>query len=223
MKNLPKVLKAERDLGGQLTIKFEDLDPGAKDKEFTHAFSEIRAGIAWPFRSVPGYLCVLGLFAGARFGSEKATMLIYEAKYLDAMELMTDAYNKARDLRFNVFYTDCSKVEWRGFIHEFSKKIMRGLGGRDIRLKQSPFPNDFVYGKDKIKEIMIRKGFVLPTAARLTEQLGNIRSADLDTDHPEYTFPAVNAFRYLVVGWENDLSAKRSGRSENEISPLGWA
>ncbi len=224
MENVPRVIKAERDLTGLLTIKFEDLDPEAKEKEFTKAFSELRAGISWPIRAVPGYLCVLGLFAGMQFGTEQSSMLVYEAKYQDAMELMTDAYNRARDLRFQVFYTDCSKPEWKGFMHEFTKKVHGNMGGRDIRLKQSPFPNDFALGKDLIRRIGAQKGFILPTSALLTEQIGNVRAADMDSDHPEYTFPAVNAFRYLIVGWESDQWAQRTRRAvEPESSPLGWA
>lgn len=226
MKNMPKLIKAERDLTGLLTVKFEDQDPGTREKEITRTFAEIRAGIAWPFRAVPGYTCILGHFAAVPWGAEKSTMLLYEAKYPDASQLMNDAYNKARDLRFQVFYTDCQKIEWRGFIYEFGKKIQQGLGGRDIRLKHSPFPNDFVLGKDRIKRLIEKKAVILPTAAILTEQLGNIRTTDLDTEHPEYNFPAVNAFRYLIVGWQTDLENQRTGGradSRTDLSPLGWA
>jgi hypothetical protein len=222
MKYLPKILKAEKDLTGLLTINFQDQDPEAKEKEFAKAFSELRAGISWPFRAVDGYMCILGVLAGTRFGAEKAAMLVYEARYDDAMQLMTDAYNKAHDLRFQLFYTDCLKQEWRGFIHEFSKKVSRGLAGRNVRLRQSPFPNDFVLGKDLIRRTAAAKGFILPTVGILTDQLTNIRPEDLDTDHPEYAFPAVNAFRYLIVGWENDLAPSMGYRREPEISPLGW-
>jgi hypothetical protein len=224
MINMPKIVKAERDLTGRLAIKFEDVDPGAKEKEFTKAFSELRGGISWPIRSVPGYFCVLGLFAGTKFGTENSTMLVYEQQFGNALELMTDAYNKAHDLRFQVFYSHCSRPDWMGFVNEFERKIRGGLGGRDIRLKDSPFPNDFVLGKDIIKRLAGQKAFALPTASLLRHQLTDIRPADLDADCPEYKFPAVNAFRYLVVAWERASWAQRIGAGEErQISPLGWS
>ena len=224
MINMPKIKKAERDLTGRLAITFEDLDPGAKEKEFVKAFSELRGGVSWPIRSVPGYYCVLGLFAGMRFSTENSTMLVYEKQFSNALELMTDAYNTAHDLRFQVFYGDRTKVEWHGFVNEFERKIRGGLQGRDIRLKDSPFPNDFVLGKDIIRRLVAQKAFVLPNDSLLRKQLLEIRPADLDTDHPEYKFPAVNAFRYLVVAWEKTSWAQRvGGGEERQISVLGWS
>ena len=46
MINIPEIVKAQRDLMGQLAITFKD-DEG---KEFVKAFSELRAGISWPIR-----------------------------------------------------------------------------------------------------------------------------------------------------------------------------
>ena len=224
MIEMPKFLKAERDMAGQLAIKFEDLDPGAKDKEFTKCFTELRAGISWPIRAVPGYLCVLGLFAGVKFGTPNSLMLVYEKEFAGAADLMTDAYNKAHDLRFGVFYSDLGRPEWQGFISEFNRKVRTGLGAREVRLKHSPFPTDFVLGKDRIVHFINQKAFVMPTKSNLCRHLLEVRPADLETDHPEYKFPSVNAFRYLIVAWERTAGTARvNPGEERQVTVKGWS
>ncbi len=224
MKNTPKILKAERDLTGRLTIDFEDLDEDAKEKKFTKAFEELRAGISWPIRRVQGSAVILGLYSGCRFGSEGSSMLVYEKKYDTAPELIQDLYNRAHDLRFQVFHTDPLRPEWKGFVHEFQKRIRLGLGGRDMRIIPSPFPNDFILGKDIILRLIRSKAFDLPTASLLRQELAAISPDDLDAENPEYKYPLANAFRYLAVAWqENAYRGKVKVPTGPDVGPLGWA
>ena len=218
----PRPQKAQRDLTGLLTVTFHNMDDG---KEFTKAFTELRAGVSWPIRSIRGYMCILGVLAGKAFGKENSLMLVYESDYPDSLELMTDAYNRAHDLRFQTFYTDRQKLDWKGFNFDFERKIRGGLGGRDIRLKHSPFAGDFVLGKDTIRRIAGQKAFFdLPRASLLVDQLSNIQPEDMDTDHPEYKFHAINAFRYLLVAWSHENSPAAKGlRDERQTTVMGWA
>ena len=219
----PRPQKAQRDLTGLLTVTFRNMDDG---KEFIKAFSELRSGISWPIRAVRGYLCVIGVLAGQVFAKENSLMLVYESEYPDSLELMTDAYNRAHDLRFQTFYTDRRKVDWKGFNFDFEKKIRGGLGGRDIRLKHSPFAEDFVLGKDTIRRFGAQKAFFdLPRASILVDQLSNIQPQDMDTDHPEYRFHAINAFRYLLVGWghEDAVAGGKGPRDERQTTVAGWS
>ena len=167
MINVPEIVKAQRDLTGQLAITFKD-DEG---KEFVKAFSELRAGISWPIRALPGYMAILGLYSGAVFGKPDSLMLLYEKEYSNSIELMTDAYNRANDLRFQLFYTNRQKAEWDGFNYEFQRKIRGGLGSRDIRLNHSPFAADFMMGKDTIKRLAQEKALHIPTASLFMRQI----------------------------------------------------
>ncbi len=226
MINVPKILKTERDLTGLFTIEFENLDPDIpeKEKKFSKPFSELRAGIAWPIRNVPGFLCIIGHYPGCRFGVENSLMLIYEKEFPTAPQLIQDAYNRAHDLRFTKFFTDCSRIEWRGFVHEFQRQINQGLGGRDIRLLQCPFPQDFILGKDVLGRLISSKALVLPSASLVRQQGGSITKAELDTDHPEYKWPALTAFRYVCVAWETESWNQRNARPPApDVGPLGWA
>ena len=150
-------------------------------------------------------------------------MLVYESEYPDSLELMTDAYNRAHDLRFQTFYTDRQKLDWKGFNFDFEKKIRGGLGGRDIRLKHSPFANDFVLGKDTIRRFGGQKAFFdLPRASILVDQLSNIQPQDMDTDHPEYKFHAINAFRYLLVAWRHENASAAHEEAPGTSGKRPW-
>jgi hypothetical protein len=222
MNSLPEFKKAQRDLSGLLAMTFLNKDDG---KEFTKAFTELRAGISWPIRSVPGYLCILGLYAGARFGAENSLMLVYEKEYKNAVDLMTDAYNRAAEMRFQRFYTDRQHPHWKGFDFEFNRKIRVGLGSRDIRILHSPFATDFVMGKDVIRRLGGAKAFELP-GSLLLDQLRDMNPADMEHEHPEYKFFAVNGFRFLVVSWDmqvNSSAGRMLSGAEREIPVAGWS
>ena len=51
---------------------------------------------------------------------------------------MTDAYNRAHDLRFQLFYTNRQKDEWDGFNYEFLRKIRSGLGSTGHKAQSFP-------------------------------------------------------------------------------------
>ncbi len=221
---MPEIKKAQRDLMGLFTITFTDKDDG---KEFTKAFSELRGGICWPIRAFPGYLCILGLFAGAVFGKEDSLMLVYEKEYENAVELMTDAYNRAADLRCQKFYTNGQSPEWRGYNYEFNKKIRSNLGARDTRLLDSPLAQDFAYGKDVIKRLAGEKAFLIPSGSILIRQLRDITPEDMQAERAGEKFYAINGFRFPVVAWDFQVNstARRqgSGNGEGRGSVLGWS
>jgi hypothetical protein len=221
MIKVPEIVKAQRDLSGQLAITFKD-DEG---KEFEKAFSELRAGISWPIRSLPGYMAILGLYSGAVFGKPESLMLLYEKEYSNSIELMTDAYNRANDLRFQLFYTDRQKGEWNGFNYEFSRKIRGGLGSRDIRLNHSPFAQDFMMGKDTIKRLAQEKALHIPTASLFMKQILDFGPERMKTEHPEHEFHAINGMRYVLVAWDlqNKNPGRASGEGDRKISVQGWA
>jgi hypothetical protein len=221
MIKVPEIVKAQRDLSGQLAITFKD-DEG---KEFEKAFSELRAGISWPIRSLPGYMAILGLYSGAVFGKPDSLMLLYEKEYTNSIELITDAYNRANDLRFQLFYTDRQKGEWNGFNYEFSRKVRGGLGSRDIRLNHSPFAQDFMMGKDTIKRLAQEKALHIPTASLFMKQILDFGPERMKTEHPEHEFHAINGVRYVLVAWDlqNKNPGRASGEGERKISVQGWA
>ena len=70
---MPQIQKARRDLMGQIAVTFK----GDEGKEFERYFSEMRAGISWPIRDLPGYVAILGLFSGTIFGKAGSLMLVY--------------------------------------------------------------------------------------------------------------------------------------------------
>jgi len=217
---VPEIIKAERDLTGLTAITFKG-DP----ENIIKAFSDIRAGISWPVRALPGYLCILGLLSGAQVGQEGPLMLIYEREYLTSNELMSDAYNRANDLRFHRFYSDLKASEWQGFNFEFQRKVRHGLGARDIRLEHSYLAHDFGFGLHTIKRLSLARAFILPQTGILIEQLRQMTPDNLETDRPEYKFAAVNAFRFVVVAFDKFKNpvGKTQGTQEREISVKEWA
>jgi hypothetical protein len=218
---IPNPLKAQRELTGQLAITFLNGDTG---KEFVRSFTELRAGISWPIRALPGYMAIVGLYSGAVFGKPDSLMLLYEKEYPDSIQLMTDAYNKANDLRFQLFYTNRQKDEWNGFNSQFLRKI-RELGSRDIRLNHSPFAADFMMGKDVIKRLASEKALHIPKASLFMKQIYDFSPDRMNSDHPEHEFHAMNGMRYILVPW--DLQGKNmgspAGGGERKISVAGWA
>ena len=221
MNNMPEIKKTERDLNGQFVINFINKDDG---KEFSRAFSELKAGIFWPLRGFPGYLCIAGLFSLTLFGKEDSLMLVYEKEYKNAIELMTDAYNRAADLRLQEFYTNVLLPGWKGYNFEFQRKIRTNLRARDIRLKGSPFADDFAYGKDVIKRLASQKALLIPLNSLLMSQLRDIRPEDLQADRGEERFHAITGFRFPIVAWDYQVSAaaRRGGpTNREEKSSLG--
>jgi hypothetical protein len=218
---VPPIVKAQREITGQLAITFKD-DEG---KELVKAFSELRAGLSWPIRSLPGYMAILGLYSGAAFGKADSLLLLYEKEYSNSIELMTDAYNRAHDLRFQLFYTNRQKPDWDGFNYEFQRKIRSGLGSRDIRLNHSPFAADFMMGKDTIKRLGQGKALDVPKASLFFKQILDFSADRMNTDHPEHEFHAINGVRYVLVAWDlqNKGQSKPSGEGERKISVEGWA
>jgi hypothetical protein len=169
----------------------------------------------------------VGLFAGAAFGKENSFMLVYEKEYENAVELMSDAYNRAADLRFQKFYTNLQLTDWKGYNFEFHRKIRSNLGARDIRLMDSPLASDFAYGKDVIKRLANQKAFLIPSDSLLMTQLRDIRPEDLKAERAGDKFDAINGFRFLIVAWDLQVNAaaRRQGPSnEGERgSVLGWS
>jgi hypothetical protein len=220
MINVPEIVKAQRDLTGRLAVIFKDDD----GKEFAKAFSELRAGISWPMRELPGYMAILGLYSGAVFGKADSLMLVYEKEYPDSITLMTDAYNRASDLRFQLFYTNRQKPSWEGFNYDFQRKIRGGLGSRDIRLNHSPFADDFMMGKDVIKRLAMGKALQIPSASLFMRQILDFGPERMKTDHPEHEFHAINGVRYVLVAWDlqNKGPGRTSGEGERKISVEGW-
>ena len=222
MINMPEILKAQRDLMGQIAVTFV----GDDGKEFERYFSEMRAGISWPIRDLPGYMAILGLFSGGIFGKADSLMLVYEKEYRDSVELITDAYNKANDLRFRIFYTNLKHPEWRGYNDDFQRKIRSGLGARDIRLMHSCYENEFSRGKDVINRLASENAFHIPSASLLMTQLRNMKPKHMQTENPEHIFHAVNGFRYLLVQWELEKDFRRlqtPREEERKITVKGWA
>jgi len=221
MTKVPEIVKAQRDLTGQLGITFKD-DEG---KEFVKFFSELRAGISWPIKALPGYMAILGLYSGAVFGKPESLMLLYEKEYSNSIALMTDAYNRANDLRFQLFYTNRQKGEWNGFNYEFQRKIRGGLGARDIRLNHAPFAQDFMMGKDIIKRLGQEKALHVPTASLFYKQILDFGPESMKSDYPEHEFHAINGVRYALVAW--DLQSNGQGRTSSgggrKTSVQGWA
>ncbi len=224
MIQMPEIKKTERDLMGQFTIDFVNKDDG---KEFTNAFTELRAGISWPIQEFPGYMCVLGLFSGAVFGTENTLMLVYEREYENAVQLMTDAYNCAADLRLTKIHTNCQLPDWKGYNLEFDRKIRSKLGARGLRLHHSPFAEKFAYGKDYIKRLANEKALVIPSDSLLMTQLRGITPDDLRGDRAGERFHAINGFRFLIVAWDLEVNAAagRQGPSNQDAreSVLGWS
>ncbi len=202
MIQVPTILKAEKDLTGRIAVTFKG-DEG----EFSQAFSEFQGGISWPLRTMLGYLCIIGLFSGAIYGAAGSMMHVYEKQYPSSMELIQDAYNRAKDLRFSKFFTDMRRVEWQGFNFEFQRQIRLGMGSTDIRLAHSPFAHDFMMGLDTIRRIAAKKMVQLPTASILMNQLIGLTPKDIESETPENKFNAINAYRYLAVA--NDLMRNR--------------
>jgi hypothetical protein len=224
MINMPQIVKTQRELTGEFSVTFKSGD--GEGKEFTKAFSEIRAGVSWPIRLLPGYIAIIGLYAGSIFGKENSHMLIYEREYPSSIELMTDAYNRANDLRFHHFYTDMQNTAWQGFNIDFQKRIRTGLGSKDIRIIHSPFAQDFIIGKDVIKRMAGQKALNIPSASILMNQLRNMTPQDLDCERPDQKFHAINALRYVLVAWDQMKSRPRGesrGEKERSISVEGWA
>jgi hypothetical protein len=221
MTKIPEIVKVQRDLTGQLGITFKDDD----GKEFVRFFSELRGGISWPIKALPGYMAILGLYAGAVFGKPDSLMLLYEKEYANSIELMTDAYNRANDLRFQLFYTNRQKGEWNGFNYEFQRKIRGGLGARDIRLNHSPFAQDFMMGKDVIKRFAQEKAIHVPTASLFMKQILDFGPESMKSEYPEHELHAINGVRYLLVAWElqNRSPGRTSGEGDRKITVAGWA
>lgn len=221
MNGLPQIVKAERNLTGEIVITFKE-----EDKETETAFSDIRAGISWPIRSLPGYLCIMGLLSAAQVGQPKSLMLIYERTYEDNNKLMVDAYNRAHDLRFQRFYSDLKATEWHGFNREFQEKVRRGLGGGDIRLEHSYLAHDFRYGFEVVNRFGQSGCFIIPKSCLLSEQLRQMVPANLEVDRPENKFNAINGFRYAVVAFDKKRTPSGLGKEvekERVISVQGWA
>jgi hypothetical protein len=151
-------------------------------------------------------------------------MLLYEREYPDSILLMTDAYNRASDLRFQLFYTNRQKTIWEGFNYEFQRKIRGALGSRDIRLNHSPFADDFLMGKDVIKRMAMGKALQIPSASLFMRQILDFGPERMKTEHPEHEFHAINGVRYILVAWDlqKGIQGKTSGDGDRKSTVEGW-
>ena len=219
---LPEILKAERNLMGSISIKFK-----GEQGEFEKAFSDIRAGISWPIKALPGYVCILGLLAGTSHPAPASLVLLYEKEYPSYTDLLSDAYNRAHDLRFNLFLTDTGAVQWQAFNTEFSRRVRSLSSTTQIRLRHSYMAHDFRMGLDTVNRLGTAGAFVLPKTGILAGQLKDMRPDSLDVDRPEHKFHAVNGFRFVVMELERERAKKaqvrRAGEPERQGDVKGWA
>lgn len=196
MTTISTIIKAKRDLIGLVTIDFKD----SEGKEFNKTFTHIKAGICWPLRDKPGYVCIVGLLSGAQIGQKDSMMLIYEREYKTNTDMMLDISNLARDLRISELLTDRKHHEFQAYNSDFDKYIKAGLP--DLRLTNDRFASDFQYGLNVIRRWAKDMVIKLPVQSKLAVQLHNISLKDLESERPDLKFNAVNAFRYLVCSYE---------------------
>ena len=217
---VPEIIRAERDLQGGVALYFKEPVRG-EDKDLS--FSLIQAGIAWPVRDKPGYVCIIGLLAGAKPCSPGSMMLIWEKEYSSYIDLTKEVLNKARDLRFLNFWTDRRHPDWSGFNFHFIQ-FARSMG--DIRLWHSPFAEDFQFGVDITQRWGNDRVIDLPANSILLKQLLQMQPSDLAGERPGEKFNAVNAYRLLVAAYEKvamRTPEMMPRESERVATPEGWA
>jgi hypothetical protein len=168
----------------------------------TLLYLDIRAGIAWPYRSAPAYFCIFGQKGQKNAFKKHPLVFMAEAESEDLRALLQKLGDECSRLLCGDVYADFEeeRQSYRGAIsHAWAdRKAM------ETSITQAPHARNFQYGTDMIREWVQDKALEIPSGTILSRQLGNLPKPETWED-PEEQFYAVNALRY-VLGSAKDYS-----------------
>jgi hypothetical protein len=179
------------------------------------AYTAIRGGLSWPTPSSSAYYCLFGeVYERHRDYRNReirgALMLLAEAEANTLDSLFDSLTGDALLLGCRTIYTDADRENYIEYFRDrmHDKEIY-------VSLDAAPFGGEFQVGVGIIEGWRRAGAFAsdaIPSDSILSDQLGRITDEDLG-DSPEMRFHAINAFRYVVGGFEKNRWRPASGRS----------
>jgi len=189
---MSKIIKIEVDDRNGLTcIHYED--------GYRHYYEDIRIGLSWPVKNIPGYYCIFGQVNYANEFGKKPVRYFTEKDSKDIISLFNHMSDYASLLKAKRIYTDLGGEfeEYREIISEYcSENDLHGL-----HLKQAPWANNFHYSvRALIQEYRDTKAMEYPENTTLGEQVNSITEDDHDPERFD-KFYAVKALKYVLASF----------------------
>jgi hypothetical protein len=177
------------------------------------AYAGIRGGVSWPNHLAPGYYCIFGEAYNRHYDyrhreTRRPLRFLAEGEAETLERLFDSMTDDAAVLGCKTFYVDLDREDHA----DFFRSCMDG-GRFHVSLAMAPFAGDFQVGVGLIEGWRHTGAFRdagLPPESILSDQLRKITKEDL-VGSPEINFYAVNAFRYLVGGFEKNPWRPSSG------------
>ena len=178
-------------------------------------YRDVRAGLTWPSRDAPGYFIILGQLPHRNEMKERPLVFIKEKISEDLRDLFQSLSDAAQMFLCEDAYTDLSNKEYEGYVQMFrdfcSKNEIRRL-----YLQEAPYISNFQYGLHLIKEMLGNYALEIDKQTIAGQQLGQIPKGD-PGEHPEETFWAVNALRYVVGAYKKSSSSNMTQEKADEM------
>ncbi len=176
-------------------------------------YLDIRAGLAWPYRSAPGYFCIFGQKGQKKEFKKHPLVFMAEAESADLRALLQRLGDECSRLLCGDVYADFEEAR-----QSYRSAVSRAWDDRKalkVGVNQAPHARLFQYGTDIIREWVQDKALEIPSGTVLSRQLGNLPKPET-WENPEEKFYAGNALRY-VVG-----SAKDYPWTPAELPPIDF-
>lgn len=163
------------------------------------SYRDVRAGLTWPCGNAPGYFIILGQLPYKNELGERELTFLKEGVAENLKNLFQSLSDAAQMLLSENIYTNLSP-DFDGYVQMFmdfcSKNEIRRL-----YLQEAPWISNFQYGLYLAHEFLGNYALEIDKQTIAGQQLGQIPKGD-PGEHPDQTFWAVNALRYLVGAYK---------------------
>lgn len=170
------------------------------------AYTVVRGGLSLPTDSSRAYYCIFGeqydwYYDYRHRETRRPLKFLAEGDAESLDRLFEELLDDAMLLGCRTCYTDSDQEDYINYLHD-------RMHGRNISLSfdAAPYAGQFELGVGLIdgwRKAGAFRNAGIPSESILSEQMGRITRDDL-SDNPEIRFPAVNALRYLIGGFERN-------------------
>jgi hypothetical protein len=205
----------------QIKVARKDKDSGKIIHELNGQpdiiYLDIRAGLAWPYQTQPGYWLVMGQHEEKSAFGKHSLVLLGEGESRSLNKLFDSLTDAAVRLKCEDVYVDMS--EKNDAYREAFSRYRDGGNIRRVFMKPAPYDENFEYGTGLIREYVKDKALEIDRDSIIARQLGQIPESVLEENQlAEYY--AIHALRFVLASfdkysWREPLKDIDYGDPEN--------
>jgi hypothetical protein len=161
-------------------------------------YLDIRAGLAWPYQTHPGYWLILGQRDEQNSFGKFPLVLLHEGRARDLGRLFESITDAAVRLMCEDVYVDMDE-ENLCYRHSFSR-YRDGHNIRRVFMASAPYVDNFDYGITLIREWIKEGSLKIDHGSIVGRQLGQIPESVLEESQRDEYF-AIHALRFVLAAF----------------------